>query len=159
MARMSWDSYFIQLAKLASERATCDRLHVGCILVKDKRVIATAYNGSVSGMPHCNDVGCKVVDNHCIRTIHAEQNAIFQCAKFGVSTEGSTLYITHFPCLNCTKAIIQSGISKIVYLHDYHNNEYATELLENSGIEVVKFKKQEIINEEKTFGSNIEFGY
>ncbi|WP_426056759.1 deaminase, partial [Escherichia coli] len=84
--------------------------------------IAGGYNGSVSGGTHCIDEGCYVVDNHCVRTIHAEMNAILQCAKFGVPTEGAEIYVTHFPCLQCTKMILQAGIKKIYYLKDYRND-------------------------------------
>lgn len=136
--RKDWDSYFIEMAVLASERATCERLKVGAILVKNKRVIATGYNGSPSNSPHCIDVGCKIVDNHCVRTIHAEQNALFQCARYGVSSEGATIYCTHFPCLLCTKSIIQAGISEVVYLNDYKNDEYAIKLLQEAGIKIRK---------------------
>ena len=136
--RKDWDSYFIEMAVLASERATCERLKVGAILVKNKRVIATGYNGSPSNSPHCIDVGCKIVDNHCVRTIHAEQNALFQCARYGVSSEGATIYCTHFPCLLCTKSIIQAGISEVVYLNDYKNDNYAIELLQEAGIKIRK---------------------
>lgn len=136
--RKDWDSYFIEMAVLASERATCERLKVGAILVKNKRVIATGYNGSPSSSPHCIDVGCKIVDNHCVRTIHAEQNALFQCARYGVSSEGATIYCTHFPCLLCTKSIIQAGISEVVYLNDYKNDNYAIELLQEAGIKIRK---------------------
>ena len=88
---------------------------------------------------HCIDEGCLIEDGHCIRTIHAEMNALLQCAKQGVSTEGATIYVTHFPCLNCTKSIIQAGIKRIYYAEDYHNHEYATKFLKQSGIEFKKF--------------------
>lgn len=86
---------------------------VGATIVRDKRIIAGGYNGSISGGSHCIDAGCYVVENHCIRTVHAEINALLQCAKFGVATEGAELYVTHFPCVQCAKAIIQSGIQKV----------------------------------------------
>lgn len=136
--RKSWHEYFAEIALKVSERATCPRLHVGAVIVKDKRIIATGYNGSTHGDEHCEDVGCKVVDGHCIRTIHAETNAIYQCAKNGIDTEGSIIYVTHLPCLNCTKAIIQAGIKKIYYIESYRKDEYTVELLEKSGVEVEK---------------------
>lgn len=138
MQRISWDEYFMAQSHLLSLRSTCSRLSVGATIVKDKRIIAGGYNGSIKGDEHCIDVGCKVIEGHCVRTIHAEINAILQCSKFGVCTEGTTIYVTHFPCLNCTKSIIQAGIKEICYANDYRNNEYAQELLEKSGVVVRK---------------------
>ena len=138
MQRISWDEYFMAQSHLFSLRSTCSRLSVGATIVKDKRIVSGGYNGSIKGDEHCIDVGCKVVEGHCVRTIHAEINAILQCSKFGVGTEGATIYVTHFPCLNCTKSIIQAGIKEICYANDYRNNEYARELLEKSGVVVRK---------------------
>ena len=138
MQRISWDEYFMAQSHLLSLRSTCSRLSVGATIVKDKRIIAGGYNGSIKGDEHCIDVSCKVIEGHCVRTIHAEINAILQCSKFGVCTEGATIYVTHFPCLNCTKSIIQAGIKEICYANDYRNNEYAQELLEKSGVVVRK---------------------
>ena len=138
MQRISWDEYFMAQSHLLSLRSTCSRLSVGATIVKDKRIVSSGYNGSIKGDEHCIDVGCKVVEGHCVRTIHAEINAILQCSKFGVETEGATIYVTHFPCLNCTKSIIQAGIKEICYANDYRNNEYARELLEKSGVVVRK---------------------
>ena len=138
MQRISWDEYFMAQSHLLSLRSTCSRLSVGATIVKDKRIVSGGYNGSIKGDEHCIDVGCKVVEGHCVRTIHAEINAILQCSKFGVGTEGATIYVTHFPCLNCTKSIIQAGIKEICYATDYRNNEYARELLEKSGVVVRK---------------------
>lgn len=136
--RISWDEYFMAQSHILSLRSTCSRLNVGATIVRDKRIIAGGYNGSITGDEHCVDTGCKMVDGHCIRTIHAEINAIIQCAKFGVSTENATIYVTHFPCLNCTKTILQSGIKEICYSNDYHNNEYAKELIKKSNVTVRK---------------------
>ena len=138
MQRIRWDEYFMAQSHLLSLRSTCSRLSVGATIVKDKRIVSGGYNGSIKGDEHCIDVGCKVVEGHCVRTIHAEINAILQCSRFGVGTEGATIYVTHFPCLNCTKSIIQAGIKEICYANDYRNNEYARELLEKSGIIVRK---------------------
>ena len=138
MQRISWDEYFMAQSHLLSLRSTCSRLSVGATIVKDKRIVSGGYNGSIKGDEHCIDVGCKVVEGHCVRTIHAEINAILQCSKFGVGTEGATIYVTHFPCLNCTKSIIQAGIKEICYANDYRNNEYARELFEKSGVVVRK---------------------
>ena len=138
MQRISWDEYFMAQSHLLSLRSTCSRLSVGATIVKDKRIVSGGYNGSIKGDEHCIDVGCKVVEGHCVRTIHAEINAILQCSKLGVGTEGATIYVTHFPCLNCTKSIIQAGIKEICYANDYRNHEYARELLEKSGVVVRK---------------------
>ncbi|MEK0174815.1 ComE operon protein 2 [Tetragenococcus halophilus] len=131
--RIPWDQYFMAQALLLSLRSTCSRLEVGATLVKDRRIIAGGYNGSVSGDKHCIDHGCYLVDGHCIRTIHAEMNAILQCAKFGISTEGAEIYVTHFPCLQCTKALLQAGVKTIHYLNNYHNDSYALELIDQVG--------------------------
>ncbi|MDQ0158686.1 ComE operon protein 2 [Alkalibacillus salilacus] len=138
MERISWDQYYMSQSHLLALRSTCERLAVGATIVRDKRVIAGGYNGSPSGSVHCIDEGCKLIDGHCVRTIHAEVNAILQCAKFGVATEGAEIYVTHFPCLNCCKTIIQSGIKKIYYAHDYKNHPYAIELLQEAGVEFEK---------------------
>lgn len=114
MERIPWDQYFMGQSVLLSLRSTCTRLTVGATIVRDKRIIAGGYNGSVSGGTHCIDEGCYVVDNHCVRTIHAEMNAILQCAKFGVPTEGAEIYVTHFPCLQCTKMIYKQGLKRFI---------------------------------------------
>ena len=116
--RPSWNEYFKHIVLCTAERSSCNRLHVGCILVKDNRIISQGYNGFLSGHPH-NSV---VIDSHEQATIHAEQNAIIDCAKRGVMCDGSIAYITHFPCINCLKMLIQSGVSKIYYIHDYKND-------------------------------------
>lgn len=138
--RQSWEEYFINIAELVATRSTCDRANVGCVLVKDEghRIIASGYNGSISGNPHCDEIGHTMRDGHCIATIHAEMNALLYCAKEGVSVEGCSAYVTHFPCLDCTKSLIQAGIKKIVYKHDYRNDEYAVKLLERNNIKVIK---------------------
>ncbi|CDW59576.1 Lactamase B and dCMP cyt deam 1 domain containing protein [Trichuris trichiura] len=122
-------------AVLLSLRSTCTRLEVGATIVRDKRIIAGGYNGSVSGDVHCIDEGCYVVDGHCLRTIHAEMNALLQCAKLGIATDQAEVYVTHFPCLACTKALLQAGIKKIHYLKDYRNDPYAIELINQSPAE------------------------
>jgi len=135
---------------LLALRSTCTRLSVGATIVRDKRIIAGGYNGSVSGQTHCIDDGCYVIDNHCIRTIHAEMNAILQCAKFGVQTEGAEIYVTHFPCVHCTKAIIQSGIKAIYYAEDYKNHPYAIEILEKANVKFEKVELKEMIIDTKS---------
>lgn len=132
--RINWHEYFMAQAMLLSLRSTCERLSVGATIVKDNRIIAGGYNGSVSGEVHCVDEGCYVEDGHCIRTIHAEINGLLQCSKFGVSTEGASVYVTHFPCVNCTKSLIQAGIKNIFYRADYKNHPYAIELLNKNNV-------------------------
>lgn len=138
--RKSWDSYFMEITEIVASRSTCDRALVGCVLVnRDHRIVSTGYNGSVAGNPHCDDVGHTMRDDHCIATIHAEMNAILYCAKEGISTKGTICYVTHFPCLNCTKALIQAGISEIVYKNDYRVDDYAVSLFEKNNIPIRKF--------------------
>jgi dCMP deaminase len=123
------------LALSAAERGTCDRAKVGCVLSKNKRVIATGYNGSVHGDDHCEEVGHQMVDGHCIRTIHAEINALIQCALFGTVCVGAVAYVTHFPCYGCAKALVQAGIQKIYYNVDYRPDPNTKSLLQKAGIE------------------------
>ena len=136
MERITWDQFFMAQCHLLALRSTCTRLSVGTIIVRDNRIIAGGYNGSISGGDHCIDHGCYVVDNHCVRTIHAEMNALLQCSKYGIPAAGATIYVTHFPCLQCAKALIQAGIERIFYATDYRNNEYALQLFEQSGVVV-----------------------
>lgn len=142
--RPSWDEYFLKLAMLASERATCPRMHVGCVLVKDKYVLATGYNGSLPGQPHCEDVGCLIVDNHCVRTNHAEINALIQAANHGVNVKGATAYVTNMPCTTCAKALITAGIVRVVVFSDYHDS-LSTQFFKQSNVEVVKLPMPEKI--------------
>ncbi len=135
--RPSWDEYFLKLAMLASERSTCPRMHCGCVLVKDRFVLATGYNGSLPGHPHCEDVGCLVVDNHCVRTNHAEMNALVQAAIHGVNTNGATAYITNMSCTTCAKALTAAGIKKVVVFSDFHDT-LATQFYTQSGVQIVK---------------------
>ncbi|MCX7612514.1 MAG: cytidine/deoxycytidylate deaminase family protein [Ignavibacterium sp.] len=146
--RPSWDEYFLKLAMLASERATCPRMHCGCVLVKDRFVLATGYNGSLPGQPHCDDVGCLIVDNHCVRTNHAEMNALIQATRHGVNVVGATAYVTNMPCTNCAKALIAAGIKKVVVFSDYHDT-LATKFFSESGVEILKLPMPDrIINYE-----------
>ena len=121
------------------ERATCPRMHCGCVLVRNKRILSTGYNGSLPGEPHCEDVGCYIVDDHCIRTTHAEMNALLQCSIHGISTEGATAYVTNMPCTNCAKALITAGIVEVVIFSEYHNTQ-AEEFFKNSNINLVRLK-------------------
>lgn len=134
-SRPKWDEYFLKLAMLASERSTCPRMHCGCVLVKDRFVLATGYNGSLPHQPHCEDVGCLIVDNHCVRTNHAEINALVQAAVHGISTKGSTAYITNMSCTTCSKAFIAAGIKRVVVFSDFHDT-LATKFYDESGVEI-----------------------
>lgn len=136
--RPGWDSYFMAAATLVSTRSACERLHVGCIIVSagkhPNRIIAAGYNGFLPGAPHAS----RVRDGHEQATVHAEQNAVADAAKRGVPLEGSTAYVTHFPCINCAKILASSGIASVKYRHDYKNDPIALELLEQAGVSVVK---------------------
>lgn len=133
--RLNWNEYFMSIALLASCRSPCDRLHVGCVIVKNNRIISMGYNGYISGAPHVS----RIVDNHEQSTIHSEINAITDCAKRGVSLDSSKIYITHFPCINCFKSIAACGIKEIIYNDDYNNNELVYELAKESSIVINKF--------------------
>lgn len=129
----------MDLAQMVAMRGTCDRAYVGCVLVnKENRIVSTGYNGSIAGNPHCDEVGHTMRDGHCIATIHAEMNALLYCAKAGISVNGSICYVTHFPCLNCVKSLIQAGISKIYYHEGYRIDDYALTLLERNQIEAIQ---------------------
>ena len=147
--RLDWHTYFMNIAKLVSERATCTRAKIGAVIVRDRNIIATGYNGSPAGMPHCTEVGCLVyesknpngeVEQNCFRTIHAEINAIAQAAKHGTSIDGAEIYITASPCYHCLKTLINCGITKIFYAKPYkmHNIE---ELQRLSGISLVQVEE------------------
>jgi len=134
--RPSWDDYFMATAMLMATRSSCERLHVGCVLVsggdQKNRVVAAGYNGFLPGAPHES----KVRDGHEQATVHAEQNAISDAARRGVSLEGATAYITHFPCINCAKILAAAGIRHIKYHKDYRNDELVLDLLQGSGVDV-----------------------
>jgi dCMP deaminase len=131
--RPTWEEYFIAMAELAATRSSCPRRQVGAVLVRSDRVIATGYNGAVRGAPHCTDVGCLVVDGHCVRAVHAELNAILQCAVTGTASGGCTLITTSFPCVACAKAAVQAGIVRVVYLSPYPDPNSA-EVLRAGGV-------------------------
>ena len=133
--RPTWDQYFVTISHLISQRSTCDRLHVGCVIVKENRIVTTGYNGFIAGTPHVGFVR----DNHEQMTIHAETNAIADAAKRGVSLEGSTAYMTHCPCINCCKVLIASGIKKIIYSEDYKNDNLVFLLCERGSVCIKKF--------------------
>lgn len=130
--KIDWRQYFMSLSLLASCRSSCNRLHVGCVLVKDNRIISMGYNGFIQGAPHKSVVR----NNHEISTVHAEQNAISYSAKFGVCIDKCDAYITHYPCINCAKILAASGIKKIYYHNDYKNDEEVRSLLNSVQIEI-----------------------
>ena len=136
MERLSWDEYFSKIVKVTAERSPCERLQVGCLLVKDNRIISQGYNGFLPGCPHESIVR----DNHEQATLHAEQNALMDCAKRGVSCEGCTAYVTHYPCIICSRLLLAGGIKKINYLNDYKNDELVEKFSEQCNVEVVKLQ-------------------
>jgi dCMP deaminase len=143
--RKSWDDYFMSIADLVAERSTCMRRHVGAVIVKDKRIVATGYNGAPSGISHCIDAGClreqlkiPAGERHEIcRGTHAEQNAIIQAATFGANISGSTIYSTHQPCFICTKMLINAHLTRIIYRQEYPD-DLAIRMLKEAGIPFVK---------------------
>jgi dCMP deaminase len=150
--RPSWDDYFLEVADIVAKRATCDRGRSGCVVVKDRRVLVTGYVGSPAGLAHCDEAGHQMkktihedgtVTQHCVRTVHAEQNAISQAAKFGISINGSTLYCRMTPCRVCAMLIINSGISRVVCERKYHAGSESEELFKEAGI-VLDYKFDEV---------------
>jgi len=135
--RLPWDEYFMQIAVQVATRSTCDRKHVGAVVVRDKTILSTGYNGSVRGMPHCDDVGHIMEDSHCIATVHAEANAIIQAAKNGTSIDGADIYVTASPCWNCFKLIANSGIKRVFYL-EFYRDERVLEVAGKAGIEMIR---------------------
>jgi len=143
--RPTWDDYFLSLVDQVATRATCDRGKSGCVVVRDKRIICTGYVGSPSGMPHCDEVGHdlkKVMDDdgtvrqHCVRTVHAEQNAIVQASRYGLPLEGTTIYCSMEPCRVCAMLIASSGIARVVARRRYHAGSDTPEILESAGVEL-----------------------
>lgn len=132
--RPDWNTYFKEIVKLCASRSPCERLQVGCLIVKDNRIISQGYNGFLSGCPHVSVVR----DNHETMTIHAEVNALCDCAKRGVQCDGATAYITHYPCINCIKSLLASGIKKIYYINDYKNDELVKYLSELANVNIYK---------------------
>jgi dCMP deaminase len=137
--RTDWDTYFMEIAKVVSSRATCDRKHVGAVLVRDRIILSTGYNGSIRGMPHCDEAGHMMEDGHCVATIHAEANAILQSARTGASIEGATIYTTASPCWPCFKLIANAGIQRIVY-GEFYRDARIFEVAQRLGIELVGLK-------------------
>ncbi len=144
--RPSWDEYFMKICQVVASRATCDRGRSGCIIVRDKQILTTGYVGSPVGLPHCDEVGHQFhsvihedghQSQHCIRTTHAEQNAICQAAKLGISLNGATLYCKMTPCYACAKMIINVGIKKVVCEKDYHAADLSKEIFAKAGVELI----------------------
>ncbi len=135
--RASWDEYFMNIAREVATRSTCDRKHVGAVIVRDKTILSTGYNGSVRGLPHCDEIGHMIVDGHCVRTIHAEMNAIIQAAKNGTSIDGAAVYVTASPCWSCFKSIANGGIKRIVY-GEFYRDERIFETARDLGIALVE---------------------
>lgn len=144
MKREPWNKYFIKLAIQIATRATCSRLRAGVILVRDKTVLSGGYNGSPRGLPHCTDedVGCLIIDGHCKRTVHSEANAIAQAARTGVNIKGAAAYVTHVPCYDCFKLLVNAGIVEIFYHKDYDNktNKMVFNAAKEIGIEIEQVK-------------------
>jgi len=144
--RPSWDEYFLEIAKMVGSRGTCDRGRNGAVLVKNKRILTTGYVGSPTGLAHCDENGHLMHDvintdgkisKHCIRTVHAEQNAIVQAALHGISTKGATLYVKFEPCFACAKMIINAGIKRVVCQKKYHTGELTRKFFKEAGVEIV----------------------
>lgn len=146
MPRPSWDEYFMAITDQVGQRSTCTRRHIGAVIVKDKRILATGYNGVPSGLAHCEDVGClreqrgipSGTQHELCRGIHAEQNAVIQAARHGTAIDGATVYCTHQPCVLCAKILINAGITEIIYQNAYPD-ALATEMLEEAGIVTTRY--------------------
>ncbi len=136
MKRASWDQYFMDIATVVSSRSTCERKHVGAVIVRERTILSTGYNGSIRGMPHCSEVGHMMEADHCLATIHAEQNAIIHAARNGVSINGGHLYVTASPCWSCFKSIANAGIMRIVY-GEFYRDARIFEVATTLGIELL----------------------
>ena len=137
--RVSWGTYFMNIAKEVATRSTCDRKYVGAVIVREKTILSTGYNGSIKGLPHCDEAGHEMVDGHCVRTTHAEANAIVQAAKNGVEINQSEIYVTASPCYNCFKLIANAGI-KTIYYGEFYREDRILEHAEEAGIELVSLE-------------------
>jgi len=134
--RVGWHEYFMNIARQAASRSTCSRKNVGAVIVRDKTILSTGYNGSIRGMPHCDEVGHDMENDHCVATIHAEANAIIQAAKNGVRIEDGELYTTASPCWSCFKLIANSGIRRI-YFGEFYRDEKSIRVARQLGIELI----------------------
>ena len=138
--RVSWETYFMNIATEVATRSTCDRKHVGAVIVRNKNILSTGYNGSIKGLPHCDEAGHEIVEGHCVRTTHAEANAIVQAAKNGVKIDGAEIFVTASPCYNCFKLIANSGIHVIFY-HELYRDKRITERAKEIGIKLVSLEE------------------
>lgn len=156
--RPSWDEYFIDVTKAVAKRATCDRGMSGCVIARNKQILVTGYVGSPVGLPHCDEVGHQMKttvhedgkkSKHCVRTTHAEQNAICQAAKLGISIDNSTLYCQMMPCFTCAKMIVNSGIKRVVCERKYHAGKDSEDLFKKTGVElnILKDEVQKYLNQ------------
>jgi dCMP deaminase len=134
--RKDWHEYFMDIADMVATRSTCDRKHIGAVIVRDKTILSTGYNGSIRGRPHCSEIGCDMENEHCVATIHAEANAIIQAAKNGVMIKGGEIYTTASPCWNCFKLIANSGIDKIYY-REFYRDERIIRVAEEIKLELI----------------------
>jgi dCMP deaminase len=134
--RASWDEYFMSIAQVVATRSTCPRKYVGAVIVKNRTILSTGYNGSIRGMPHCSEVGHMMEDNHCVATIHAEANAIIQAAKNGVMIDGGTVYVTASPCWNCFKQCANAGIVRICF-GEFYRDQRIFDVAQRLGIELL----------------------
>ena len=134
--RVSWEKYFMNIATEVATRSTCDRKHVGAVIVREKTILSTGYNGSIKGLPHCDEAGHEMVDGHCVRTTHAEANAIVQAAKNGVEIKNGKIYVTASPCYNCFKLIANSGI-KTIYYDEFYREDRIINHAKEAGIELI----------------------
>ena len=134
--RVDWHTFFMNIARQAATRSTCDRKHVGAVIVRDRTILSTGYNGSIRGMPHCDEIGHLMEDGHCVATVHAEANAIIQAAKNGVRIEDAEIYTTASPCWNCFKLIVNAGI-KTIYYGEFYRDERSIEVADQLGIQLV----------------------
>ena len=138
--RANWDEYFMRIAVEVAGRSTCDRKHVGAVIVRDKAVLSTGYNGSVRGASHCTEVGCLMENNHCVRTVHAEANALVQAARHGVLLEGAEIYVTASPCFSCFKLIANAGIRRIFY-GEFYRDHRIHDVAEKIGMELISLEE------------------
>jgi dCMP deaminase len=134
--RLPWDQYFMTIAQVVASRSTCDRKHVGAVIVRDKTILSTGYNGSIRGMPHCNEVGHLMENDHCVGTIHAEANALVQAARNGVNINDASIYITASPCWSCFKLIANAGIQAI-YFGEFYRDERIFDVARTVGIQLM----------------------
>ena len=137
--RVSWKDYFMNIAREVAARSTCDRKHVGAVIVREKTILSTGYNGSIKGLPHCDEVGCEMVDGHCVRTTHAEANAIVQAAKNGIQINQSEIYVTASPCYDCFKLIPNAGIN-VIYYDEFYRDKRIIEKSKEIGIQLASLE-------------------